>query len=195
MAKCRNKVKMNKQELRAHIKETKIKLSRTAIQEDSNKIADKLLNSPWFKDSNQLFCYVSFNQEVITNHIILTALEQNKKVAVPKIVDHEMKFYYINSLEELKPGILGIPEPFSGEEAIPSHTEESLCIVPGLAFDRQRNRIGYGKGYYDKFFTKYMDKSIRKIALSFDFQIYENLPAEEYDKKVDYIITPTRIIE
>jgi len=186
---------MNKQELRAHIKETKITLSRTTIQEDSNKIANKLLNSSWFNECNQVFCYVSFNQEVITNNIILTALERNKKVAVPKIVNHEMKFFYITSLEELKPGILGIPEPFSGEEATPSDTKASLCIVPGLAFDRQRNRIGYGKGYYDKFFTKYMDKPIRKIALAFNFQIYDNLPAEEYDKKVDRIITPTRIIE
>jgi 5-formyltetrahydrofolate cyclo-ligase len=187
---------MNKQELRAHIKETKNTLSRTLIQEESNKIADKLLNSSWFKECNQLFCYVSFNQEVITTHILLTALEQNKKVAVPKIVNHEMKFFYITSLEELKPGTLGILEPLSEEEAIPSSGEESLFIVPGLAFDRQRNRIGYGKGYYDKFFTKYMDKPIRKIALAFDFQIYENLPVEEYDKKVDRIITPNmEIIE
>ncbi|WP_313129001.1 5-formyltetrahydrofolate cyclo-ligase [Anaerocolumna sp.] len=186
---------MNKKELRAHIKEAKITLSRATIQEDSNKITSILLDSSWFKDCSQLFCYVSFNQEIITTHIILTALEQSKKVAVPKIVDQEMKFFYIKSLGELEPGTLGILEPFSGEEAIPSGTEESLCIVPGLAFDRHRNRIGYGKGYYDKFFTKYTDKPIRKIALAFDFQIYENLPAEEYDKKVDRIITPTTIIE
>lgn len=186
---------MNKKELRAHIKETKITLSKTTIGKDSNKIVDKLLTTSWFKECNQLFCYVSFNQEVITTPILLTALEQNKKVAVPKIVNHEMKFFYITSLEELKPGTLGILEPFSGEEAIPSHTGENLCIVPGLAFDRERNRIGYGKGYYDKFFAKYIDKPIRKIALAFDFQIYESLPAEEYDKKVDRIITPTRIIE
>lgn len=186
--------KMNKQELRAHIKETKIVLTKTVIEKDSNIILNKLLNSSWFKECNEIFCYVSFNQEVVTTNFILAALERNKKVAVPKIVNHAMKFYYIESLEELKPGTLGILEPFSMKEAIPSSTEESLCVVPGLAFDIQRNRIGYGKGYYDKFFTKYMSRPIRKIALAFDFQIYENLPVEEYDKKVDHIITPTRVI-
>lgn len=186
--------KMNKQEFRAQIKETKSILTKTTIQRDSNIIVNKLLNSSCFKECNELLCYVSFNQEVITTNIILFALEQNKKVAVPKIVNHEIKFYYIDSLEELKPGILGILEPFSVKEAIPSGTEVSLCIVPGLAFDIQKNRIGYGKGYYDKFFTKYMNIPIKKIALAFDFQIYENLPVEEYDKKVDHIITPTRVI-
>lgn len=186
--------KMNKQELRNLIKETKSILTKTTIQSDSSVIANKLLNSSWFKECNEVFSYVSFNQEVVTTNIILSALEQNKKVAVPKIVNHEMKFYYINSLEELKPGTLGILEPFSVKEAIPSGTEVSLCIVPGLAFDLQKNRIGYGKGYYDKFFTKYMNEPIKKIALAFDFQIYENLPVEDYDKKVDHIITPTRVI-
>ena len=187
--------KMNKQGLRAHIKETKATLSKTIVQKDSNIIINKLLNSSWFRECNQVFGYVSFNQEVVTTDFILSALERNKKVAVPKIENNNMTFYYIESLEELKPGTLGILEPFSIKEAIPPSTKESLCIVPGLAFDRQRNRIGYGKGYYDKFFTKYSDKPIRKIALAFDFQIYEKLPVEEYDKKVDRIITPTNIIE
>jgi len=185
---------MNKRDIRTQIKHKKSLLSKETIKKDSEIIAGQVIESPIFQECEQLFCYVSFNQEVITTKILPTALEMGKKVAVPKIENQEMKFYEIRSLEDLKPGILGILEPFVTVEAIPSTRMVSLFIVPGLAFDIQRNRIGYGKGYYDRYFVKQEGKPIYKLALAFDFQIFDQLPVEEYDRKVDEIITPTRVI-
>lgn len=186
---------MTKQDIRKLIKEQKSQLDLSQIRRDSDAIINQLYKTSSYIQCNQLFCYVSFNQEVITRDIIQAALFQKKKTAVPKIVGDEMKFFYIESLEELEPGILGILEPVTKSEAVPSKDECNLVIVPGLAFDRNRNRIGYGKGYYDRFFLKQKEALLRKTALAYDFQIVDSLPVNNYDEKVDQIITQSRIIE
>ena len=185
---------MTKQEIRTIMKELKSKLLESQIHMCGDAISDQLFQTSAYIQCKQLFCYVSFNQEVITTTILKMALSQKKKVAVPKIIRNEMKFYYINSLEELKPGILGILEPITVEEAIPRMDEQNLVIVPGLAFDLNWNRIGYGKGYYDRYFSKYKEIPMEKIALAYDFQVLDVLPVEDHDKHIDQIITQTRII-
>lgn len=185
---------MTKQEIRRKMKELKHQLEESLIMTYSDAITRQLMQTSAYTQCNHLFCYVSFNQEVLTNGIILTALSQNKKVAVPKIIGEEMKFFYIESLDQLKPGVLGILEPDNCEEAIPDKSNKNLVIVPGLAFDYNKNRIGYGKGYYDRFFLKYENIPMKKIALSYDFQVIEELPLGKYDKSVDQIITQNGII-
>lgn len=185
---------MTKQEIRTLMKELKSKLSESQIHMCCDTISTQLLQTAAYIQCKQLFCYVSFNQEVITTTILKMALAQKKKVAIPKIIGDEMKFFYINTLEELKPGILGILEPITVEEAIPRMGEQSLVVVPGLAFDLNRNRIGYGKGYYDGYFLKYKEIPMEKIALAYDFQVLDVLPVEDHDKQIDQIITQTRII-
>ncbi len=186
---------MTKQEIRKAVKELKSRLPATEIQAFSRFITKQVLQSPVYGQCSRLYSYVSFHQEVVTTNLLKTALYQQKKVAVPKITGREMKFFFIHSLEELKPGVLGILEPVSEEEAVPETEGKSLILVPGLAFDLNRNRIGYGKGYYDGFFMKYRDYPLIKIALAYDFQILNELPAEEHDVKVDQIITQSRIIK
>lgn len=185
---------MLKQEIRKSMKQLKSHLGEADREAFSKNILKRLYQSPEYKKCSQVFSYVSFNQEVITTDLILTALSQKKKVAVPKITGDRMQFYYINSIEDLKPGILGILEPVTTEEAIPHPWEDNLIIVPGLAFDKHRNRIGYGRGYYDSFFMKYGNCPLKKIALAYDFQVLSELPAEEHDIKVDQIITQNNII-
>ena len=186
---------MKKQEIRATIKDQKSELSRSQVRRHSDLIQSQLFQHPFYTSCSQLFCYVSFNQEVITTDIITMALSQGKKVAVPKIVGDEMKFFFIESFDELEPGVLGIMEPITEKEAIPVDTEQNLVIVPGIAFDTSRNRIGYGKGYYDRFFTKQIGNKMHKIALAYNFQILEQLPVDDYDVKVDQIITESGIIQ
>ncbi len=185
---------MLKQEIRKSMKELKSRLTEPDRRAYSDRILKRLWETSAYGTCRRIFCYVSFNQEVITTGLIEKALYQQKKVAVPKITDDEMKFYYIDSLKELKPGVLGILEPAAGKVAVPVRTEENLIIVPGLAFDPQGNRIGYGKGYYDVFFQKYENYPLKKIALAYDFQVLTELPADELDIKVDQIITPSGII-
>lgn len=186
---------MTKPEIRTYIKSLKRELSLSQIRSYSDLIQSQLFQHPSYLSCSQLFCYVSFNQEVITRDIISKALTQGKKVAVPKIAGDEMNFFFIESLEELKPGILGILEPKAENEAIPLHSEQNLVIVPGIAFDHSKNRIGYGKGYYDRYFKKQIGAKMHKVALAFDFQILEQLPVDDYDEKVDQIITQSAIIQ
>lgn len=186
---------MVKQEVRSNMKELKSKLPESFVLRNSDCISNHLLQTTAYNQCNILFCYVSFNQEVITTSILKTALSQKKKVAVPKITGNEMKFFCIESLGDLKPGTLGILEPITTNEVIPSLDAHNLVLVPGLAFDLKKNRIGYGKGYYDGYFIKYVEIPMTKIALAYDFQVLNELPVEEHDIKVDRILTQTRIIE
>ena len=103
-----------------------------------------------------------------------------------------MQFYYIDSLKDLRAGTLGILEPTNTDLAIPK--EGDLFIIPGLAFDKNKNRIGYGRGYYDKYFKEYKHVNFIKIALAFDYQIIREIPVDEHDVKLDRIISPKKTI-
>lgn len=193
---------MTKKEYRSIVKDKKRKLSEAFISSASECITNKLLNSIEYKENSVIYTYVSFNQEVQTNHIIETALKDHKKIAVPKVIEkvensnfsiiREMHFYYINSMQDLEQGFYGIKEPSTNEIAL---NDKVLFIMPGLAFDLDKNRIGYGGGYYDKYLTSHSHVDFRKISLAYDFQIFDQLSVCDYDRKVDKIITEHRIIE
>lgn len=186
---------MLKSEIRKNIKELKRKLSKEEQDQYSNSIVNCLVNLPEYHRADEIFCYVNFNQEVKTKKLIEKALSEGKMVAVPKVMDDDMNFFYISSLNDLEPGVLGIPEPVTTNEAIPNPNKSNLFLVPGLAFDLKGNRIGYGKGYYDRYFKKYNNCPINKIALTYDFQVLSLLPAEEQDIQMDQIITEKRLIK
>lgn len=183
---------MTKQEIRLLMKEKKLNLSQDYIDRESNIIINKVLNHVCYKNADVIYTYVSFNQEVKTHDFIKTALKENKLVAVPKVCGEEIMFFYINNLELLDESKLGILEPEKEIEAIPdllSRESNILVIVPGLAFDRAKNRMGYGKGYYDRFFAKYSHVTMKKVALTFDFQVLDQIPTSKDDILMDEIIT------
>ena len=189
---------MQKQEIRRNMKELKSKLTLAEQEHHSESIIRCLQGLSEYRLSEEIFCYVNFNQEVITTRLIEEALLSGKRIAVPKIIDKDMRFYYISSLKELETGILGIPEPFepiTKAEVVPDPKKDNLFIVPGLAFDPMGNRIGYGKGFYDNYFRKYLDCSMLKIALTYDFQVLPLLPREAQDIKIDQIITQNGLIK
>ncbi|BCN30590.1 5-formyltetrahydrofolate cyclo-ligase [Anaeromicropila herbilytica] len=195
---------MTKKEIRQQIKSIKEKLSLSEIEEYSDMITHKFLSSKEYQNSRVIYIYLSFNQEVLTDQIIERALKDQKKVAVPRIDDITdenpilehwnkkkiMNFYYINSKDDLKKGYYGIMEPTNDQLAT---DENVLVIMPGLAFDNDFYRIGYGGGFYDYFLNSRNSAKMNdtKIALAFDFQILEKFEHSEYDVKVDQIITPT----
>ena len=153
----------------------------------------QLKEFPEWKNAEVVFTYVSFGSEVDTILLIKECLKAGKKVAVPKVLSKtEMEFYYITSIEELKAGVWGILEPEAVEEnradvsKLPSQAKP-LMIMPGLGFDREGHRLGYGGGYYDRYLEKYGVERLWKIGLTFEEQMQDIIVTDEYDVKVDLV--------
>lgn len=158
-----------------------------------NEIYNKLINSELYLKSDNIFIYISFGKEIDTKNIINKALKDEKKVYIPKIYneDKSMKAVRLKSINELKKNFIGILEPIDDSDYI-NKEKIDLIIVPGVVFDLQGNRIGYGGGYYDRYLEDI--KAIRnKVVLAYDFQIVDFIDAENHDIKFDYIITNKKI--
>jgi 5-formyltetrahydrofolate cyclo-ligase len=158
------------------------------------KIEQRLFELERFKEAGKVLFYASFRSEVNTELMIADALEQGKTVILPKVHKEENRLtkHVINGLEELSPGYMDIPEPEKGEEC--KVEDIHMLVIPGVAFDRSGARIGYGGGYYDRLLPRI--KGRRTIAaLAFEAQIFDQLPTEPHDVKVDYIVTEKRVID
>ncbi len=182
-------------------------LSRDEAQALSDIITEKILSLKEYKEADTILTYVSCRSEVITDNLILAALKEGKKVGVPKVEGDIMNFYYINSLDELEAGYFGVREPVVNpnpntvlsndngiDNALVTDSSGCLMIVPGLAFDKDLNRIGYGKGFYDKYFQSHMDTPFTKCGIAFDIQLCEKIEADPYDQPLDMLITNTSVI-
>lgn len=182
---------MDKSQIRSEIKKKKRNLTLEEIQLNSRQVALKLYQQQCYRDMSLVYTYVSYNQEIDTKQIISHSLSCGKKVAVPKVIGEEIAFFFIEHMEELKVGYQGILEPPANKRA---DGEKGLMLLPGLAFDREYNRLGYGGGFYDRYLERYAD-AVYKIALGYDFQLIQKIETEEYDKKVDCILTPQIVLE
>jgi 5-formyltetrahydrofolate cyclo-ligase len=197
---------MTKEQIRIRMKERRNALSMEERLASNRAILKQLCTMKEFVECESLFTYVSFQSEVDTRAMINAALEDKKCVYVPRIEKQEghekqpvMNFYRIDSCLSLVKNKLGIPEPARDDERpyrmeLQEEKSTSLMLLPGLAFDRSGNRIGYGGGYYDWYLRNGNQKCFTKIALAYEFQIIERIAAEPYDVKADYIITPAKII-
>ncbi len=156
----------------------------------SEKIVGKVLESQAYLECDTVYAYFPVGSEVRILRIIEQALHDDKNVTLPKCLDKKgtMEFYYINSLSDVSEGTYGIPEP-TGINPAGYGREKSLCLVPGLAYDREGYRLGYGGGYYDRFLSKFKGIS---IGLCYDACIADCLPHEETDRQVDIIITESK---
>lgn len=181
---------MTKKNYREKVKLLRQELSLELVVYKSRIIMQKLQSTEHYKKADCIYTYVSFGQEVNTTELIHTALSDGKRVAVPKIKEKIMNFYYISDITELKTGFYGILEP---ETENPANETDALLVMPGLAFDRTGNRIGYGGGYYDKYLAK--QNTHWKAALAFELQIFEQLPCSLLDKKPDMIISEEEIYD
>ncbi len=178
-----------------------IRKLRDSMPEDersvkSERITDSVTGTPEYKDARDVLIYVSTGSEADTTELIKRCFEDKKNVYVPKVYGKEMRFISIGSLDELTPGYYGIMEPVSDEPVWEKGSRDtyndSLCIMPGLAFDRKFNRIGYGGGFYDKFLEK---AQVYKMAVCYDCQIVERIDAQDTDIKPDMIVTDMEVIK
>lgn len=156
-------------------------------------IAENVLQSFAYQNAETVLCYVAMPFEVDTTAILESAFDGGKAVALPEcnVKNHEMHFRLVRSFDELTFGAYGIFEPLDSC-ALYEPTERDLCIVPGLSFDRNGNRIGFGGGYYDRYLSKY---PVRTAGLCYDAFVVPEIPSEPFDIPVQMIITQSEIVE
>lgn len=168
-------------------------LSSFDIQNRSELIFKNIVKSGVLANITEILTFVNYSSECDTSNIINYCFENEIKIAVPRVEGKYMDFYYISSINDLKPGTYGIMEPITNDLCV-SDNNNTLIIMPGLIFDEKGGRIGYGGGYYDKYLSK--RNNFIKVAICFDFQIINDgkIIIEDYDIKPDIIITDKRII-
>lgn len=179
----------NKKLTRTAIKEKRYALRESEVQSLSQECVSKVLQFPELLEARTVCIYMPTGNEIDTSAIIQYCLENQKRVAAPRIEGDTMDFYYFQSIVDLKQGAYDIWEP-TGMERVTD--EESVVIMPGVAFDLDCNRIGYGKGYYDKYLSKH--PKMKKIALAYEFQIVGKIKREIHDIRPEMIVTERRVI-
>ncbi len=175
---------MDKKQLRKKIREMKRAMSPVEIEEKSRILGEKFAASDAYRQASTVYGYMPYNQEVRTVPILERALQDGKRVAVPKIYGEEMKFIYLTDLSAVALSDYGIPEPIDDGPVADDPT--ALVLMPGLAFDPEGHRVGYGGGFYDKFLAA--EPNHPTLALCYDFQMLPELETEEFDIPVDAVL-------
>lgn len=191
-------ISSEKKEQRKFYKQIRNSILPEVKRNCDKRIADnfKSLIKAKSSDCNLFLVYVSSENETDTSEIINYLLCSGKHVAVPYCHQTEniMFFREINSFNDLKPGRFGISEPISDcREVSAAEISTAVCVVPGICFDRYGYRIGYGRGFYDRFLSNYKPKL--KIGLCYDKLLIDKIAGDIYDVNVDYIITESEAIK
>lgn len=175
---------MDKKALRALISEKKRAMTLEQIQTASDRLARLLYETELYQKAAVIYGYLPYNQEVRTVPILKRALADGKKVAVPKVYGDQMRFIYLTDLSRVAPGYAGIPEPVDDEPV--AEVPDALVLMPGLAFDREGNRMGYGGGYYDRLLAS--EPEHPTVALCYEFQMVTSIPCQSHDVPVDLVL-------
>lgn len=184
-----------KQELRARALVQRESFSISNLTLWNHVIQERVLHLGCYAVSRSVVLYSPIGHEVATQEIRDHALRIGKKVFYPRLgKGDDLALIQVASAEQLRTGRYGILEP-TGDNPLTQRDQERLIVfVPGLAFDLQGNRLGRGKGWYDRV-LKMLGEGPRFVALAYEFQIVEDLPAEKWDQKVHHIVTERRIID
>ena len=175
---------MDKKELRRMIREQKRAMTEAMIVEKSEKLGHLFAASELYKNAKSIYGYLPYNQEVRTVAMLEQAIRDGKRVAVPKCYGDEMRFLWMDDLSKVEKGYANIPEPIADEPVADDPT--ALVLMPGLAFDPQGHRCGYGGGFYDKFLAA--EPKHPTLALCYEFQMLPHLETEAHDIPVDYVL-------
>lgn len=180
---------MTKDEIRLEMKQLRRQLSYEEIELKSRAAAGAVFGLPQYKDAATVMAYISAFKEISASYVISDAIK-SKRLVVPVSNTQNCTITpsYLKSENELIKGAYGIYEPRTIEKAEISSID--IAIIPGVAFDRRGGRLGFGKGYYDRFLSEY--KGL-KIGFCYEFQLVDRLPLDSHDVKMDMIITEKRI--
>ncbi len=182
----------DKKILRKKMREIRDALTNEDMDARSRQIAEQLLQSSIYKECTHICVYEAFRNEVSCKYITEQALQDGKYVYLP-VTDNTTKtmdFYQISEDTIYREGNYGIREPELNENS-KTLQQKALILMPGLAFDRNKNRLGYGGGYYDKYLSLHHEHIT--AALCYNFQIVDELPYEEHDILPDYIVTESEM--
>ncbi|WP_185819800.1 5-formyltetrahydrofolate cyclo-ligase [Salibacterium salarium] len=182
-----------KREIRSHIKEQFEKLEHKKYREKEKRVQEQLFQSSLWQNAQTVGITISMRNEMDTTAIIEKGWEQQKRIAVPKVdpTHHALDFYCLTSFHQTKAAFAGISEPDPAITSTIPAEHFDLMIVPGMAFDKEKYRIGFGGGYFDRLLQ---GSSAQTCAVLFDFQLYEHIPREDHDIPLHWLITETNIL-
>ena len=175
---------MDKKALRAQIRAQKRAMTEEEICRRSEALGQLFRQSALYINAKTIYGYLPYNQEVRAVPMLEQAIRDGKRVAVPKVYGEEMRFIYLEDMSQVATGYAGIPEPVADEPVADDKT--ALVLMPGLAFDPQGHRIGYGGGFYDRFLEQ--EPAHPTLALCYEFQMLSHLETEEHDIPVDCVL-------
>jgi len=183
-----------KKMLRAKYLKARVELPAQFVQQASAKICEKLVGTALFKQAKNILFYCPVKNEVNCLLAIEKAFELSRKVFLPRIRGWDFEIVEVKSLDaldKLKKGELGIPEPTGKKTPL---GKIDLVVVPGVAFDRQGHRIGYGGGYYDELLKKRKNGKPTAIGLCYAKLLLNKIPFEGHDEQADYIVSESKVI-
>lgn len=173
-----------------------LKIKRAALdpalrKEYDQRIMENLFSLPLIRDIESAFCFISYASEVHTHALIDQFLSHQVTVAVPQIIkNRDMKAIRFSGWDRLEKDRMGILSPLEETQPLSSF---DITVTPGLGFSSLGRRIGYGRGYYDRWFEQ--NNGGVKIGLAYEVQLREDIPVDKYDINIDIIVTENRIIK
>ena len=176
---------MTKKELRELVRAKKRQLSEQQIVSASERLGALLRENLAYQSARSIYGYLAFNQEVRTMPMLEQAQKDGKRVAVPKVFGDEMRFIWLDDLNAVSSGYYNIPEPIANEPV--ADDETALVLMPGLAFDAQGHRCGYGGGFYDRYLAAHTAHTT--LAMCYDFQMFDHLDTDDFDIPVDIVLS------
>ena len=185
-----------KGKLRKNMLHQRKTMNLQCVNDFSAKIIDTIMELPEFINCKNIMLYLSFNNEVNTYTLAKWCLNNGKTVIAPYCIQSKREIipFKINNLtKDLSKSTFGVMEPKHNLLEKANIEDIDLIIVPGVVFDVHCNRIGFGAGYYDRFLSK-KSKNTLAIGVAYDYQIIDEVPTDEHDVPLDFIITEKRII-
>ena len=182
-------VSVEKAALRKHLLEKRDATSAELRDIASERIHENLKNNPSFIDAKNIACYSPIGSEVNTHDIMLNILKQGKNLLLPRIIDDNIQFYIVPNLEKLEKGSFEIMEP---KDSCERAKKIDCVLIPTVGASKLGVRLGYGKGYYDRFLSS---TDAVKISLTYSKQIVKSIPSDSYDIKINWIVTENENIK
>lgn len=185
-----------KKRIRKRILSIREEMPLTVREEKSRIIMETLFAMPLYQNSDTILTYVNYLGEVKTTDLVNKALEDGKRVFAPKVSGETMEFYQLTGMQDLQAGYKGIREPVSGPVfGAKSNTGHTLMLMPGAVFDESCRRIGYGKGFYDRYLKRIAEDGItvHTLALCFECQVLSEIPSEMHDIRPQMVLTERRL--